>query len=236
MLIFAALLFSLALLGGVLLFRSGILQEQAKTVQSVPEESGNKGKKEKPDAEEKTRQFVTDVDPDVNHWQTKETEFFTIKFPKEWYWMESNREKTGYYSQVITNNPDFDIDGNAEIGLFSGIGPISSLELSRDTEVVITDRGSPTSNAGTPQDSLDSIFSLAKKNNPSVNCKTFNNRTVPFTAYCSVTYENRQLQQSYYIINEQLSLTITAHTTQDTLVKKGILDKIVKSVVLKSYL
>jgi hypothetical protein len=49
--------------------------------------------------------FVTDVDPDVSHWQTKETEFFTIKFPKEWYWLES----------VITNNPNFEIDRYTDI-------------------------------------------------------------------------------------------------------------------------
>ena len=47
---------------------------------------------------EKQPRFVIDVDPDVSHWQTKETEFFKIKFPKEWYWIESDlKEPTSGY-------------------------------------------------------------------------------------------------------------------------------------------
>lgn len=175
--------------------------------------------------------FVVDVDSDVSHWQTKETEFFTIKFPKEWYWLESDREKTGYYSYVITNNPNFDINKYADIAIFTG-GDYPSLVLANDTEAVISFDGSATSDAGTPQDSMGSIFELAKKNNPSVDCGVSNNKIIPFTAHCTATY-NSQLQQSYYVINREISITSTTRTTKDTLAKKEILDKIADSIILK---
>jgi hypothetical protein len=192
------------------------------------------GEEEQENQNTSDQEFVTDVDMNIEHWQTKETEFFTIKFPKEWYWLESNREKTGYYSQVITNNSNFDIDRYADIGLFSDIGPNSIIEIKSSSEIVISFRGSPTTNAGTPQDRLDSIFELAKKNNSSVECEVINNKTVPFTAYCSVEYDNLQLQRSYYTINEEISLTSTARTNQESVVKKEIFDKIAKSIVLKT--
>lgn len=172
--------------------------------------------------QEEKQEFVVDVDMNVDNWQTKETEFFTIKFPKEWYWLES----------VITNNPRFDISKYADIGIFSGIGPHTPLILSDDAEIVITHWGTPTSNAGTPQDSIDAIFKLAKYNYPSVDCYVSNNKTIPFAAHCSAIYDS-QLQQSYYVINNKISLTLTARTTEDTLIKKEILDKIVGSIILK---
>lgn len=169
------------------------------------------------------KQFVTDVDPDVSHWQTKETEFFTIKFPKEWYWVES----------IITNNPEFDSVKYSDIGIFSDIGPNSyPLTLSNATEVVMSHRGYPTSNAGTPQDSVDAIFKLAKYNNPSVDCKVTNNKVTPFTAYCTAMYD-MQLQRSYYVINDKISLTFTVRTTRDAIVKNEVLDKIAGSIILK---
>jgi hypothetical protein len=173
--------------------------------------------------EEQQQKFIVDVDMDVNHWQTKETEFFTIKFPKEWYWLES----------VITNNSDFDMVKNTGIGIFSDIGPRSPLTLSNNTEIVISERGKPTSNAGTPQDSLDAIFEMAKKNNPAVDCVVLNNKTIPFTAYCSVAFNNSKMrQQSYYIINEEITLTFTAWTTQEN--SKNLIDVLEK--IAKSYL
>jgi hypothetical protein len=189
---------------------------------------------------ESNNSFVVDVNPDMNYWQTKgENEAFTIKFPKEWYWLESDREKTGYGSRVITNNQYFDINKYADIGIFTGGnylyfsekegGEPTPIQLS-NTEVVITNRGSATTDAGTPQDSLDSKLKWAKEN--SVNCKVINNKTIPYTAYCTATY-NSELQQSYYIINKKISLVFTARTSKDTLVKKEILDKIAGSIVLK---
>jgi len=206
------------------------VQNQSKQGQLVQQQQNSEQGQQQ--SQEKKQEFVVDVDPDVSHWQIRETEFFTTRFPKEWLWLESNREKTGYYSTVITNNPGFDITEHADIGIFSDIGSRSPLALSNVTEVVITDRGKATSDSGTPQDSIDAIFEMAKDNNPSVDCKVTNNKTIPFTAYCVAAYDS-QLQQSYYVINNKISLTLTARTTKDTLVKKEVLDKIAGSIILK---
>lgn len=216
-------------------------QSQNQSEQSQSAQQQQTSELNQQQSQEKQQKFVVDVDPNMDHWQTKETEFFTIRFPKEWYFLESDRKKTGYYSQIITNNPDFSIDKYADIGVFTGGrylyfsesegGLPRPLQLS-DTEVVISFNASATSDAGTPQDRIDSIFKLTKQNDPSVDCSVTNNKTIPFTMYCTDTYDS-QSQQSYDVINNKISLVITARTTKDTLVKKEILDKIAGSIILK---
>lgn len=178
--------------------------------------------------------FVTDVDPDVRHWQTKETESFAIKFPKEWYWLESDLEKAGYHSKVITNNPNFEIDKYAEIGIFSDIGPAPPITIVNNSELVITDRGSPTSNAGTPLDALDSIFELAKRNYPAVSCAPPGNpKILPIVARCSAHYPEDQTQLSYYVIDKDLSLTLTLRKKGDSDVLQSIVEKMARSIQIK---
>jgi cytoskeletal protein RodZ len=184
--------------------------------------------------QQQNQKFVVDVDQNVDNWQTKETEFFTIKFPKEWYWMESDLKKTGYHSRIVTNNPDFDIVKYADIGL--GTGSNYPLTLTNNAEVIITYSVSATSDAGTPQDRINSIFKLAKQYDPSAKCSVSNNKTIPFIVYCTATYNDSQLQQTYHIINEGISLAITIRTTNNTLIKKEILDKIIGSIVLKQHI
>lgn len=181
--------------------------------------------------QEEKKEFVVNVDSNMDHWQTRgENEAFTIKFPKEWYWLESNHSGNEGYSRVISSNPDFDMVKYADIGIFSGYS--YPLILTNDTEVVISFNGSATSDAGTPQDRIDSIFKLTKQSNPSAKCSIYNNKTIPFTVYCSSEHDY-QLQQSYYVINKEISITFSARTTKDTLVKKETLDKIAKSIILK---
>lgn len=178
--------------------------------------------------------FVTDVDPDVNHWQTKETKYMKFKFPKEWYWLELTKETGGHGVYVISNNPDFPLEENSEIGIFSDIGPDVPIILTNPTEIVITDRGTPTSNSGAPLDSLESIIRLAKYNYPEVECvRPTNLTTLPLVAHCSATYHDNQHQVSYYVIDESWSLTITARSTDDSLVLKDILEKIARNIKIK---
>jgi hypothetical protein len=97
----------------------------------------------------------------------KETEFFTIKFPKEWYWLESDLEKTGYRSRVITNNPNFEIDKYADIRggtyhMTAQDGTLTSIPL-QDSEVVISFDGAATSNVGTPEQSLNATLQSMKR-------------------------------------------------------------------------
>ncbi len=221
---FLSIFFVVAVLiaGGVLWY-SGKVERGIEMNQKQTEEEQRK-------QEEQNQNFVTDVDLDVSHWQTKETEYFTIKFPKEWYWKVLDANEN---AQIITNNPDFDIEKHPDIGIFSGIGSNVPLDIFNNTEIVITDRGTATSDAGTPQDEIDSIFYMAKDNNPSAECKILNDKKLPFIAYCSATYENSQMQQSYYIINKKISLTLTARMTQENIIRKEILDTMAESIILK---
>lgn len=171
-----------------------------------------------------TTAFVVDVDPDVSRWQTKETEFFTIKFPKEWYWLES----------VITNNPNFPIADNQEIGIFSGIGPAPPITIVNNSELVITHRGTPTSNAGTPSDALDSIFELARYNYPAVKCiRPEGVKTLPIVAHCSAHYPEDQTQLSYYVIDNNWALTLTARMRGESDTLQPIVEKIARSIQIK---
>ena len=90
MLIFGVPIFLFAVVGGALSYRSGVLRQMEKTVQNASKDGASEGKNGESEGESgyRTMQFVTDVDPDVSHWQTKETKTFTIKFPKEWHWIE----------------------------------------------------------------------------------------------------------------------------------------------------
>ena len=186
--------------------------------------------------QEENQKFVVDIDLNVDNWQTKETEFFTIKFPKEWYWLESSHLEREGYSKVITNNPVFDINKHADIGIFSDIGPNSPLIISNNTEIVISEKGKSTSDAGSPLDSLNSTLSLAKENNPSVYCTVVEDRILPLRAYCTTIFNDSGMrQQSYYSINEEIALTFTAWTTQKNsknLIE--VLEKIAESYSYKS--
>ena len=156
--------------------------------------------------------FVTDVDPDVSHWQTKETKYMVYKFPKEWYLKESDLKKTGYYSVVITNNPDFDIDKYPDISI--GIGGGYPKVLKNDSEVVISTNnlGWITSETGTPRQFMDLKFDQSKKYNKSnVDCKYISNPdSVPLLALCSYVDTNDQNIMIYYVSKKQRTYTYTA--------------------------
>lgn len=191
----------------------------------------------------KMPEIQTTIDPDVNHWQTKETEFFTIKFPKEWYWLESNPRETGYHSMVITNNANFPIGKFPDIAVFIG---------SNDSPFTVKDRSElalsftnlwPTTQSydsknltrNPVQQSLDSKARQIKDYvGFSVTCFYLSeHKAVSAVMYCSFVDKNHQKVQTYYIANNKVTIAFTARTTEDTTVRKDILDEIAKSVVLK---
>jgi len=196
-------------------------QETRNTTQTAPQETS----------------FVTNVDSDVNHWQTKETEFFSIKFPKEWYWLETPPEKPGYFgANAISNNPNFPLLKYSDIGMATA-SDYSPLVLTNDTEVVVTDHGWPTSNSGTPLDSINWQIERVKKDvNPNGKCDAIGNvKNGPLTAYCSFVTENHQKVQTYYIAYNTMTFAFTARTTEkNTSVNKDLLEKIAKNFIVKS--
>ena len=179
-----------------------------------------------------TTVFVTDVDPDVNHWQTKETEFFTIKFPKEWYWMESAHSESEGYSKVITNNPHFDIERYADIGIGAGIG--YPLVLTNNTEIVITMGGvAVTYEVGTPLESIDWQIERVKKYiNPKAVCRR-NDVNIPYpTASCSFAVDNQEIRV-YFVAEKSVTYAFTARTTQkNTANVEEILENVARSYIV----
>lgn len=177
--------------------------------------------------------YVTDVDPDVSHWQTRETEFYTIKFPKEWYLKESDAIKTGYRSVVITNNPDFDIDKYADISL--GVEGDYPLALESSSEIVITTNnlGWVTSDAGNPREFLESVIHRVTDAFPSADCSYVSNPTdVPLIAKCLYVVSNSQKVVTYYISKPEQTFSYTARmANENTLDVEPILRNIFMNIV-----
>ena len=210
-------------------------QEVALDNQAVSEQkdvASPQGKDEPSKESDNKTEFVTDVDPDVNHWQTKETEFFTIKFPKEWYWMESAHSESEGYSRVITNNPNFPINKYAEIGLSMG----ADYTVANDTEVVIPFGASATSDVGTPQQSIDSSLWMAKKQDASAACGYLSSMSIPVVARCLFMDKNDQKAQLYFIANKMSKIVFQVRTTKSNTLQKDILDTMAKSMVVKDSL
>lgn len=173
---------------------------------------------------------------DIDHWQTKDMGSFSVKFPKEWYWLEVVDEKPGYFgSRVISNNPDFPLEKYSDIGIFTG-GDYSMV-FSDDTEVVVTDRGWPTDNAGSPRKSLDSEIRRIKEYiNPSAVCEYLSNpQSVPATAYCSFMNNAGQRIQTYYLAYNMTGFAFTSRTTENNAaMMRDILEMIAKSFTVKA--
>lgn len=182
--------------------------------------------------------FVTDVDMDVSHWQTGGTEFLSMKFPKEWYWVEISPEKPGYFgAYVISNNPNFPLAKYSDIGRFTGYD-YSSFVLNNDSEVVVTTNnlGAVTSNSGTPREFMDGEIARLKKDlYPEMECQYTSSLTnIPLTAFCSFIDNNNQRVETYYVSMVKRTFAFTSRTTitnnADT---KSILEKVAQSLQLK---
>lgn len=178
---------------------------------------------------DKQEQFVTDVDPDVSHWQTKETGFLTIKFPKEWYLVEISVEEPGANGAfVISNNKNFSLE-EYKNDAFNMTGLQHS--VLKNTEVAITIWGTATSNSGTPLDSLSYLVDGAKEFDPTAKCtQPLNIKILPIIASCLVKQENHQAEHKYYVIDKINSLIITARTTDDTIVPENVLGEIARNI------
>jgi len=171
---------------------------------------------------------------DINHWQTKKTEYFTVKFPKEWYWMESSHKKDEGYSKVITNNPHFDIEKYADIGIGAGIG-YDFLTLTNNTEIVITMSGvAGTAEEGSAVDSINwQLERVRTLMNPNAVCSQNNTDTPYPTAQCSFMDKNNQSVHVFFVAEKSVTYAFTARTTQGNTVNVGkILENIARSYIV----
>lgn len=182
--------------------------------------------------------FVTDVDPDVSHWQTKETEFFTIKFPKEWYLVETDQKVNSDYSIAITNNQKFPINKYPDMRFFPGHDYAISFDDLGERGIVIAFRVDSTQNSGTPRDSIDWQIESAKKSRFDVKCsqeKNTNENTL--VAYCAFIArdgekaESRKVQ-TYFRADKINTTKVTGWTINKDILSKDILGKISQNFVV----
>lgn len=220
------LILTLALAGGVFWLK------QTQEKQGIPTEEHPTQVSQNLEAQPR---FVTEVDPDVSNWQMKATKYFTIRFPKEWYLIESDLKETGYYSVVITNNPDFDIDKYADIGM--GVSWDYPLVLSDNSEIVITTNnlGWVTNEVGTPREFMDWQIDSVEKKNPNATCHyTSDQNSVLLTALCRYKDVKDQVVTTYYVSQSQRTYAYTAVVTQGAIINKSIesiLEQIAKNVI-----
>lgn len=179
-----------------------------------------------------TDNFVLDVDPNTDLWKTQETEFFTIKFPKEWYWIES--ESSGYRSRIITNNHDLNITKEYPDIVFYDKG----IPGRDDRELMITFRG------GLTQEIDDKTVETKKiidqrgteigdliRNNYGVECsKNFDpSRLILKCAYLS----DNQMVQNYYVINRRITLSVAVRKNSISFDEDDTIKKIMRTIQLK---
>ena len=184
-------------------------------------------------ADDRQETFVTDVDMDINHWQTKKTKYFTVKFPKEWYWTEESYGKDQGYSEVITNNPHFDLSKYPYISFGAGID--YPLTLTNNTEVVITMSGvAGTAEEGSAIDSINAQIKYVKEHINSKAVCSQNNADIPYpTAQCSFMDKNNQSVYVYFVAEKSVTYAFTICTTQgNTANAEKILEDIARSYIV----
>lgn len=170
----------------------------------------------------KGERLVTDVDPDVSHWQIKETEFFSIKFPKEWYWFKASPRPGFSPDSVITNNPN-SLPQYPDIGVSI---------ISNDTEVVLAYSQILGSDNGAP---IDNIISLGVDEDAisAAGCEILSGaQTLPIIKACVQRTENGQVERVYQVIYKNITVFLNARTTDDTLVSADIFEEIARNIVL----
>ena len=188
------------------------------------------------------KQFVVDVDPDVSHWQMKETESFTVKFPKEWHWIEF----PGYDDQgsgssfVISNNPTFPLAEYSDMGIFPDRS--YALVLKNSTEIMvdfeILDYGVRTSSSGnprSPQSGLNDFLRLVPRINPNAICEPlFDTKLGMVSALCFIKQEHHQKIFVFYKATKEFSLMVTMKALDMAPVDSSILRNIAESFVMKN--
>lgn len=206
------LLIALALLLGVSVFyvwtKSAVVAPTTSELIVTP-----KGVLEVPN--ENGARFVTDVDPDISHWQTKETEFFTIKFPKEWYWIDEAIDNRGSNTDaIITNNP------------YRPVWYPDDVEdkVVNNTEVVMT--------YSYTLAAVEDIISVGVVDmSPVEGCEFFSGaQSSPILRLCVQKFDDYQIRD-YQLIYDGITISLLVMVTNDTLVSSDLVEKIVKSVV-----
>lgn len=176
--------------------------------------------------------FILDIDPNTDLWKTQETEFFTIKFPKEWYWIES--ESSGYRSLIITNNHDLNITKEYPDIVIYGKG----IPGRDDRELMVTFRGGLTQEIDDKTVEAEKIInqrgteiSDLMRNNYGLECsKNFDPPRLILE--CDYLSEG-QMVQNYYVINRRMTLSVAVRKNSINFDEDDTIKKIIRTIQLK---
>ncbi len=176
--------------------------------------------------------FILDIDPNTDLWKTQETEFFTIKFPKEWYWIES--ESSGYRSRIITNNHDLNITKEyPDIAIYG-----KGIPGRDDRELMVTFQGGLTQEIDDKTVEAEKIInqrgteiSDLMRNNYGLECsKNFDpSRLILECDYLS----EDQMVQNYYVINRRMTLSVAVRKNSINFDEDDTIKKIIRTIQLK---
>jgi len=169
-----------------------------------------------------------EIDPKVRNWQTKETEFFSVRFPKEWFWVETS-EPTPFFLGAIAA-VDLELQGDLNISdlyksgykgilvLFTGVAPTSNL-------VANTDRPLP--------EVVGEFFhdwEVQQEGNKL--CKRIDT-TSDYVLECSGDSNDAIVTHDYFLVGSKNQLFFTIVNDADNLLDKNIVDAIAENVRTK---
>lgn len=178
------------------------------------------------------QEFSPIVNQTISQWQTKTTEFFSIKFPRDWYWLENTN--SGYQSQIITNNPNLDITTQYPDIIFYDKG-ISGRD---DEETFITFYGRPTQEIDNKKVTTKEVvdkklqeITEMLRGSYQTNCSEMSDVTIR-TLKCS-RFDNNQMIQSYYAVNRKITIIMIVRKNSITDNEDEVIDNIVQTLVTR---
>lgn len=166
------------------------------------------------------------ADRNVTLWQTKETGYFTIRFPKEWHWVDVSPDQIDYRFGVITNDRNFDSSR-----LYSERGFSVQPE-----EILIAFNGGPTVQVTEVGKTDEDIIKQFLENQEKISQKKgfvcerqlINGMEI---SHCILS-ENGQSCQEYAFANKKDGIILSVYSNKESSVDEEIIKDIVKNFQL----
>ena len=167
------------------------------------------------------------IDSDIRSWQIKETEFFSARFPKEWFWVEPF-ESTPFSLGAIANvnleskmvlNPGnlYKSGYKGILVLFTGIAPTSNL-------IANTDK--------TLSEAVDEFFHDWESRQENKTCTRIDT-TSEYILKCSDDSSGVIMAYDYLIIGSRNQLFLTIFTDADSVLDGKVFDAITENIHTK---
>jgi hypothetical protein len=197
-------------------------QKNDSKVESLPETTGANGQPEKPI----TNIFVY-KDLDTIHWDRMETEFFSVKFPRELSWIRPDVDPFPY--SLITNNV---FSASKWFMASDGVSPKEN-EITILFNPGLTSQGDPDVKKKTDSEIVHQAFDEHMVNDEK---KGATCQTVPAGAFstlqCEYKTNHKVTQYTYYIADREHLLSVSVYAgTIDKRIDE-IISQIVKSITL----